>query len=85
MTKPAILTQTGTSSKINISKLSERPEPPEKKPSIDLAQPKKKAAARELRLKQERKKKELLEAEKARSEAVADDRAPSDTSSTSVR
>lgn len=80
--KPAILAKTGTTASIS---MIERPQPQAKKPSIDLAQAKKRAAARELKLKQEVRRKQMAEAAQAQRVVDAEDRAPSDTSSTSIR
>ena len=82
--KPAILAQTGTTSGVS---MSARPLPQSKKPSINLEQARKRAAARERKLKQQLKER-LLEEEKEKVKEDEDDnedRVESETSSASVR
>ncbi|XP_067933193.1 uncharacterized protein [Watersipora subatra] len=82
-TKPAILAQTGTTHGI---KMSERTlQPQAKKPSVDLELVKKRAAARERKLRQEQKNRQLEEQVRQLNASAADDRLSSDASSTSLR
>lgn len=81
-TKPAILSQTGTTGAIS---LTSRPPPQSKKPSIDLEQARRRAAARERRLKQQQKEKKLAEEAAAAAKEAEAERGDSESSYASVR